>query len=212
MALNTFTTIKDAALRWLNREGFTELEDDIEDLMAIAQRTIWRIANLNAMLRTTTFTVSGATAALPSGVLRIKSVTVQNGTQNCDLTGAPLRTVFLARSTDTPRYYSVVDTTMHFGPTADQEYTLDMIYWEALQNISTTNDSNWVVSNYPELILWMTMYESLMWLKDDNRAGIYLQRAEKLIAEIAESESELMQEGGSLAVTDPARIQSGSAL
>jgi hypothetical protein len=212
MALNSYTTIKDAALRWMNREGFTELETDIEDIMAIAQRNIWRTANLNAMLTAGTVTTSARTAALPSGALRIKSVTLQASTQNCELRGAPFRTVMLAKSSDAPRFYTVVGSTMYFGPVPDQEYTLDVIYYVALENISTTNDSNWVVSNYPELILWATLYEALMWLKDDNRAGIYKQRMDSLIAEILKSESELMYEGGSLSVLDPQRVSSGSSL
>jgi hypothetical protein len=212
MALNSYTTVKDFTLRLLNREGFTELETDIEDLMGIGQRTIWRNADLNAMLVAEEMTVSAATAALPSGALRIKSITLQNGSQSCDVKGAPFRTVMLARNEGAPRFYTVVGSTMYFGPTADQAYTIDVISYKALQSISTTNDSNWVVSNYPELIVWASMYEALMWLKDDNRAGIYFQRMEKLIAEIAKSESELMYEGGSLAVLDPQRVQSGSEL
>jgi len=212
MALNTFTTIKDATLRWLNREGFTELEADIEDLMAIGQRTIWRTANLNAMLEVTTLLVDERIEAAPTDLLRVKSITLQNGSQNDDLKSAPLRQVYLARNVSTPRFFSVVDENIHFGPVPDQEYTLDVFYYKELTNISTINATNWVSDNYPELIMWATMYEALLFMKDDQRAAVYFARMTKLIDEIEKSERELHFEGGSLSVLDPVRVQSSAAI
>jgi len=89
---------------------------------------------------------------------------------------------------------------------------VDIIYYAALANVSASNDSNWVSDNYPELIIWATMYEALLWLKDDNRAAVYFSRMNSLIDEIMESERELHYEGGSLSVLDPVRVQSGSYL
>jgi hypothetical protein len=212
VALNTYTTIKDFTLRSLNREGFTALEADIEDLMQIAQRNIWRTANLNAMLTVTTLAVDAAFEAAPTDLLRVKSITMQTGGQSANLRSAPLRQLYLAADVGPPQYFSVVGDNIYFGPTPDQEYTVDITYYKALTNISTNNDSNWVSTNYPELIVWATMYETLMWLKDDNRAGVYYQRMTKMIEEILTSERELHQEGGSLQVTDPRRIQAGSYL
>ncbi len=212
MALNTYETIKDASLRWLNREGFTALEDDIEDLMGIAQRSIWRTANLNAMLVATTIDVDARVEAAPTGLIRVKSITLQKGAQSQDLMGTDLRTLMLSRDVDTPRYYSSVGDTLHFGPTPDQEYTLDIIYYAALLNIDTGNATNWVSDNYPELIMWGTMYEALLFLKDDNRAAVFKAKYDTLLAEIEKSERELQHEGGSLAVRDPNRIKGGVSL
>jgi len=82
MSLTTYAEIKDATLRWLNREGFTELDTDIEDMMAIGQRTIWRRANLNAMLTVSTLAVDAASETAPADLLRLKSLTLQKGSQN----------------------------------------------------------------------------------------------------------------------------------
>jgi hypothetical protein len=212
MSLTTYAEIKDATLRWLNREGFTELDTDIEDMMAIGQRTIWRRANLNAMLTVSTLTVDAASETAPADLLRLKSLTLQKGSQSYDLRSVPLRQLYLAHDTGQPRFFSVVGTSIYFGPTPDQEYTVDIIYYAALTNVSTSNDSNWVSDNYPELIIWATMYEALLWLKDDNRAAVYFSRMNSLIDEIMESERELHYEGGSLSVLDPVRVQSGSYL
>jgi hypothetical protein len=212
MSLTTYAEIKDATLRWLNREGFTELDTDIEDMMAIGQRTIWRRANLNAMLTVSTLAVDAAFETAPADLLRLKSLTLQKGSQSYDLRSVPLRQLYLAQDTGRPRFFSVVGTSIYFGPTPDQEYTVDIIYYAALANVSASNDSNWVSDNYPELIIWATMYEALLWLKDDNRAAVYFSRMNSLIDEIMESERELHYEGGSLSVLDPVRVQSGSYL
>lgn len=206
MALNTYTTIKDAALRWLNREGFTELETDIEDIMQIAQRNIWRTANLNAMLEVTTLTVDSASVTAPTDMLRIKSMTLRKGSQSVDMTGVPVRQLYLAVDSTTPRYFSVAGLNILFGPTPDQEYTADILYYKALTNLSTSNDTNWVSTNYPELIIWATMAEALLWLKDDARAGLYEKRYREVLEQILTSENELAYEGGSLAVKDPVAI------
>lgn len=212
MALNSFTTIKDASLRWLNRVGFTELEDDIEDLMQIAQRSIWRTANLNAMVNIATIQVGARIVAQPADILRVRSMTLQKGSQSHDLKGKDLRTVYLARDVDTPRYYASQDTNFVFGPDPDQTYTVDIIFYKALTNISSTNTTNWVSDNYPELIMWSTLYEALLFLKDDNRAAVWKAKYDTLLAEIEKSERELNHEGGSLYVTDPNRIQGGASL
>jgi len=212
MALSTYENIKDFTLRELNRVGFTELESDIEDLMGIGQRTIWRTADLNAMLTVSTLTVDAAFETAPSDLLRMKMISVQSSSQSFDIRSAPLRQLFLAHDTGRPRFFSVVGSNIYFGPTPDQEYTMDIIYYAALTNISTSNATNWVSDNYPELIVWASMFEALMWLKDDNRAASYFGRMEKLIDEIEESERELHYEGGSLSVLDPARVQASASI
>jgi hypothetical protein len=210
MAMNTYTLLKAEVIDWLNRNGFTTLEDKVETFIAMGQRRIHRTCDLNTMETVLpTFTQSTATVATPVGYLRTKAMSIQSGTSNSEVNGAPYKKVVQAGRSGQPRYYAVVGENIHFGPVPDQDYTVDLVYYKALDVLSPTVSTNWLSENVPELVLFAALLEAALWLKDDNRAQIWTKSYEQIKSELLESEDRQDKEAGSLQVREAKNLYQG---
>lgn len=200
MALANYTNIADSVATWLNREGFSSLTDQVEDLIAIAQRRIFRedlrcLENVDSA-----FTIDSQTEAIPTGLLRVKAISIVQGSDHYEVNGAPLKTVLSAGQNGRPYCYTLVGDTLYFGPTPDQSYTATVVYYKGLTPLSTSNATNWLSDNCPELVLYGAMYEASMFLKDDARAQIWSGRYQQTLNDLLMAEERSDLEGGSLQV------------
>ena len=195
----TYTEIEADVVSWLNRTGFTALEDLVETFIELAQRRIWRKADLNAMLTEVSFDTS--TAALPADLQRVHTMTIPNGSRLVEVNGAPLKKVIQEGNVvGVPCFYAPVGLNFRFGPTPDTTYPVDLVYYASLPNISTTVATNWVSDNNPELILFGALLEACLWLKDDTRAAVWEGRFQETLANIENSENKMGYEDGALRV------------
>jgi len=203
VAMNTYTLLAATVVRWLNRTGMTALTDEVEDFIAMGQRRIHRECDLNAMETVdSAFTIDSQTESVPTGFLRTKTITIQQSTSNYEVPGSTHKQVMLYGSTGRPQYHSVIGTNFYFGPTPDQSYTAQLVYFKELDIVSTTTASNWITANVPELLLFATMLEASLFLKDDKRAEVWEGRYTGIKNQLAESEERADKEGGSLQVRE----------
>jgi hypothetical protein len=85
-----------------------------------------------------------------------------------------------------PRYYAVSGGTMEIlpAPAVGSEYTMQMVYFAKLPQLSATNPSNWLLHMNPNVYLYGALIHSAPYLKDDERigvwAGLYNDLAEKI--------------------------------
>ena len=73
-------------------------------------------------------------------------------------------------STSAPLYYS--DTSWDFwyiAPTPDQSYNFEVLYYERIQPLSSTNQTNWLTQNAPNAMLFGTLLQAMPFLKNDQR-------------------------------------------
>lgn len=201
MGMSTYTDFAASVATWLNREGFTSLTDQVEDLTAMGQRRIHRLCNLRAMEEVdTAFDISSQSESHPSDYLRTKSITIVQGASHHPVLGRSLHTVLNQGQSGRPAYYANVGTNFYFGPTPDQSYTALLIYYKGLDIVSTTVSTNWILTNAPELLLFATLMEACLFLKDDNRAKVWEARFNQVKEDIERDEAEQDREGGALAV------------
>ena len=214
MAMNTYALLNTALIEWLNRSGFTTLTDRTEDLIAMGQRRIHRTCDLNVMETVlATFSQSTETKATPTGYLRTKSMSIQDGNTNHAINGTAYKNVLSAGRSGRPAYYAVIGSNFHYGPIPDQSYSIDLVYYAALDILSTSNTTNWIATNVPELLLFAALYEAAIWLKDDVRKQEFGARFEEIKKELLDSEDRQDKEGGSLQVREQVdRFNDGTSL
>jgi len=101
------------------------------------------------------------------------SMTLNNGTQKSP--------VFLRKfeylqsynnegSTGVPIYYGDYDYDHWLvAPTPDDDYQFEVLYYERLAPLSTENQTNWITNNAPNAMLFGTLLQAVIYLKDDQR-------------------------------------------
>lgn len=73
-----------------------------------------------------------------------------------------------------PRYYADYD----YGhllvvPTPDVAYDLELVYHARLTPLDDTNQQNWISFNVPQLLIYATMLETSLWLKNDEKVQLW---------------------------------------
>jgi len=69
-----------------------------------------------------------------------------------------------------PLYYA--DTSWdwwYISPTPDQAYSFEVLYYERIEPLSSTNQTNWLTQNAPTAMLFGTLLQAMPFLKNDQR-------------------------------------------
>lgn len=201
--MDTYANMKTEVAEWLNREGFASMTTKVDTFLGMAQRKIFRECDLHALEDTATDTT--ANLVLPSDFMRTKLLYFVNGSGVRQVTGGSFANVIRLRasgSTSCPQKYSIQGTSLELGPEPDQEYTYYLLYYKSLPLLSDANTTNWFTDNAPELILFATLVEASLYLKDDNRAQIWQARFDDLKNKLELSDQRQDKEYGGLAVRE----------
>lgn len=76
--------------------------------------------------------------------------------------------------TDVPEYYCDYDYTHWLvAPTPDDDYTFEVLYYERVQPLDSTNQSNWFTQYAPQAMLYGTLLQAMPFLKNDERIQIW---------------------------------------
>ena len=86
-----------------------------------------------------------------------------------------------ASVTGLPLYYSDYDYEHWLvGPTPDQDYAFEVLFYERLSPLSSNNQTNWLTQNAPNAMLFGTLLQAMPFLKNDQRQ-IFQQKYDQAI-------------------------------
>lgn len=73
--------------------------------------------------------------------------------------------------TGVPAYYADTDYEhWYLAPTPDQAYEFEVLYYERIAPLSSTNQTNWLTQYAPNAMLYGTLLQAMPFLKNDARA------------------------------------------
>jgi hypothetical protein len=73
-------------------------------------------------------------------------------------------------STSAPLFYADTDWDhWYIAPTPDQAYNFEVLYYERLPPLSSSNQTNWLTRNAPNVMLYGTLLQAMPYLKNDQR-------------------------------------------
>lgn len=200
MSITNYTEMVAAVTSWLNRDGFTQLEAEIPDFIAFGQRRIMYEIDLKAMEEVdATFTVDSQTETVPSDLLRVRSMNIVDSLGTTEILGAAMTDVLSYVTQDRPIKFDTAGSNFYFGPPPDQSYTVVLQYYKALPILTAAAPSNWFTDSYPEILLAATLFEALLWLKDDARAAVWEKQYNRYKAAIIDSEARQARPYGGMA-------------
>jgi hypothetical protein len=83
--------------------------------------------------------------------------------------------------------FTLVGSNFFLQTLVDGCSTLTLYYFQALQGLSDSNESNWLLEDYPNLYLYSTMLEAVTYLMDDERIQVWEELLSEAIQEATES-------------------------
>jgi hypothetical protein len=92
-----------------------------------------------------------------------------------------------ATDTNVPQYYADTDWDhWYLAPTPDADYAFEVLYYERIAPLSSTNQTNWLTQNAPNAMLFGTLLQAMPFLKNDQRQIFQQKYVESLQALKAE--------------------------
>lgn len=181
--ITDFSSLKDAAIEYLAREGDTTLIARIPTFIQLFEAKMNRMLFVPQMEKRSTTTVDTGSAepefiTLPTDFQTMRTVRLGG------VAGKPRLSFMTATqledyrySTDNipgqPIHYSIFGNELELGPTPNEAYTLEMIYRANIAPLSDSNTSNWLLVKAPDLYLYGALMESAPYMKEDSRISTW---------------------------------------
>ena len=85
-------------------------------------------------------------------------------------------------STDVPLYFCDYDY-QHWlvGPTPTLAYSYEVLYYERVQPLDSSNQSSWFTQNAPQALLYGTLLQAMPFVKNDERMPMWQSNYDKII-------------------------------
>lgn len=76
--------------------------------------------------------------------------------------------------TDTPKFYTDYDYTHWLvAPTPDTNYDFEVLYYERVQPLDSSNQTNWFTQYAPQALLYGSLLQAMPFLKNDSRIQVW---------------------------------------
>jgi hypothetical protein len=91
-------------------------------------------------------------------------------------------------NTDIPKFYCDYDYSHWLvAPTPTDPYTFEVLYYERVQPLDSSNQTNWFTTYAPQALLYGSLLQAMPFLKNDERMGMWQQQYD-LIMQTLKSE------------------------
>ena len=193
MSVTNYGELKSTIADFLNRSDLTSV---IPTFIDFAEAEFNRNLRVRQMVLRAEAQIDARFSAVPADFIEAKDLVIvtTNPVQPLEFItqqemAQERNTTYTAAST--PKYFSVVGGQFEFVPTPDQQHSLEMSYFAKIDALSADTDTNWLLTDYPDIYLYTSLMHSAPYLKDDERIGVWSQLAakarEELIARDASS-------------------------
>jgi hypothetical protein len=81
-----------------------------------------------------------------------------------------------------PKFYADYDYTHWLvAPTPDTAYDYEVLYYERVQPLDSSNQSNWFTTYAPQAMLYGSLLQAMPFLKNDERIAMWQQQYDLII-------------------------------
>ena len=185
MTITNFGTLKTAIADTLNRDDLTSV---IPQFVSLAQAQFNRKIRSHRQITRGSLTINTQFEALPADWLETIRITMDANpirvlTQISmdDLTR--YRTA-IDNTTDAPVYFSHNGTDIELFPTPSTSFTGEITYYAKITALSADADTNWLLTNNPDVYLYGSLVHTAPYLKDDARIALWAGLLAQAMSEI----------------------------
>lgn len=180
MALSTYAGLKASIASWLAR---SDLTTPIPDFITLAHKALMRDlrGHLRLQKRDTAFSVTGEYVPVPSDFLELVSIRLTSTDPDYELAFLPeaSMTSYYGTGSGIPKFVSLVGSTsggaesFRFAPAPDATYTATVEYFATLPAMSADIDTNWILTDHPQLYLYGSLLQAAAYIGDDPRIPLW---------------------------------------
>lgn len=175
MAISIQSELCSEVLDWYPHANLTAAK--VAELIVLSEAMINRDArNIAQETKVTNVSISAEYVNVPTGFLQVKSFETTTGGRRYALKVLPdeIGTDYYP-DTGIPLYYSIVGSQFRFTPVPSATQTSVLVYYAVLTALGTSgSNTNWLLTNHPDIYLYATLFHAAAYLKDPESAQGYL--------------------------------------
>lgn len=166
MALGTRTELKAALADWLEKDDVETLADT---WIALAETRMNRDLRVSHMVTRADLTVTDEYADLPADFLAPRLIRLKGGDRRVlvNMTEEDLAGFKAANPTGEVYAFAVVGGEFEFAPAPTGTVELSLSYYAKIPALSDDNETNWVLTNYPDAYLRGALMEAGIYYGED---------------------------------------------
>jgi len=176
MALDTYANLKTEIANYLNRTDLTSYLDTFIDLAESRHARDLRLREMESV-DTSITTVSGTQSYdLPTGYLEMRYVAYQTNPYTFLTFLAPpdfMRVYNAGEGSGTPSHYTIIGSKIYLGMQPDSAKVLELGFFKRPTALSTSNTTNLILTNFPDLYLYACLAESEPFIMNDERLKVW---------------------------------------
>tara|TARA_A100000171_G_C2045982_1_gene102778 strand:+ start:14 stop:643 length:630 start_codon:yes stop_codon:yes gene_type:complete len=176
MALDTYDNLKSEIASFLNRDDLTANIDTFIDLAESRHARDLRIREMEAVDISIT-TVAGTQAYdLPTGYLELRYAMLRTSPYTMLQYMSPadfFRVYNDGQGNGAPIYYTIVGKQIYLGNTPDSANVLELGLFKRVTALSSSNTTNDILINFPDLYLYGSLAETSPFLMQDERLQVW---------------------------------------
>lgn len=190
MAITSYSTLVTAVADWLDRD---DIDEGISTMVGLMEARLYRRLRIRFMESSLSVAISSGVAAQPSDYLGLRTAYIDT-TPITKLKPRQLEWIeehYPTRSSSgVPKFIAPRGDNFEFGPYPDSDYTLTGTYYAKPTALSTSNETNWLTTNAPGLLLFGTLRHSSMYIGHDERQAGWDAEYQRLYSDLVEQYDE----------------------
>lgn len=175
MALNNYANLKASVIEWSKRQDVTDRIDDFLDLCEteIYSNNIEPL-RIRAMVQLETSATStvARTQSLPTGFLEMRRFDLTVGSQRPTIDYVTPSAQIIRDGSGVPSNYTITSQ-IEYDIIPDQAYVTNISYYGKLTALSSSNTTNSILTNYPNIYLYGCLMVLNQWAEDDQEFAKY---------------------------------------
>lgn len=193
MSITSYTLLKSTLADWVMRDDLTSVIPTFIQMYESSVRRDPRYRNLTY----TTLSVSTAQTDLPTDFLYMESLAHTGPTYFGELSvvspGESSETEKqYAGSTGVPETYFITGNLnegfkLNVSPSPSEAFTLDFSYWATIERLSDSVQTNWLLTEHPDIYTYGSLVEMAPYIEDDERVALWRSELERRIQELWQS-------------------------
>jgi len=171
MALDTYANLKTSIKVWTHRDDLDSVTDDFIDL---CEGMIYSNTDQGLLVRemetSDTTAVGTQTMALPTGFIKMRKLTISVGSNETDVRFATPESLNKSSASGQPKNFTVTSQ-IEFDRSPDATYTFNRVYLAKATALSTSNTTNAILTNYPQIYLQGCLWAAYMYTGEEEKAS-----------------------------------------
>lgn len=161
--ITTYAELKQNILDYTKRTG-NDILSKLDQFIDSAESDIWEVLRVREMEYRTTGTTSTSDRflALPTGFIRLRQLQITVDSVLYGMRQVPLAHMKIQDAAGIP-YQFAITSQIEFNRTSDQAYTIEFDYIRQLTALSSSNTSNDILTNHPNVYLSACLKHAFLW-------------------------------------------------